>query len=181
MTRVIVGSCALSVLLGIAPARACSFVERPAEAIFARADVVFVGAVSSVEYAGGRRALRVALLEVHDVYKGDVPPTVVVATAASEGACDVAFVPGERYSVFGALRRGTVYTDASRVSLGDERLTVPGYEPIARYPLGGPGADRAADRTSRAGLMAAALLLIGLAAIGHLVRRRMDWHPRHAI
>ena len=94
---------AATVLTAASPAGTCdcAAVATDAEA-FERADVVFIGAVEQIYDArsGSADNPEVVVLQVSDVYKGEVTQTQGIVTRADSASCGYEFVTGEVYVVF---------------------------------------------------------------------------------
>lgn len=147
-------------------------------------DVVFVGMVGDVEYAG-----RLAFFEVEEVWKGDVESRVVVSggpslseleQAESHGqtivtSIDRTFIEGEVYLVvpFG-LQEG-IYMDngCSTTRPYDDSLRE--FRPVSAHPPL-PGSNEISDDVALARIALGAL--VSGAAVGGVVsvaRRRSGW------
>lgn len=182
-----VGATGIIGFAGVAPACACSCVQRSPTELAAGADAVFTGTVRTVRGPGlfaGPEDRAVATIDVDAVHKGDVAERVDVAAVPAEASCGVEFQAGERYIVY-ATTESAVAPYHTGFCTGTERLTAEtGVGGVAAGPVTSPraGAELASRAESRwalgAGLLVAAML-VGLPAALALRARRPS--ARHAV
>jgi len=94
-----------TILLTASPAGACSCTGFTDQEAFGFADAVFIGSVSQIYDArsGSSQNPEVVLLQVSDVYKGDVDQVQAVTTPAFGPSCGFDFAVDEIYVVFGSV------------------------------------------------------------------------------
>jgi len=96
---------AATIFLSASPASACSCVGFTDEEAFELADAVFVGSVSQIYDArsGSSKNPEVAVLQVSDVYKGEVREVQAVTTPSFGPSCGFGFEVDGIYVVFGRV------------------------------------------------------------------------------
>lgn len=116
----------LLVSAGSGRAYACDCMPNDAEALFASADVVFVGTVTGVAIAQSLPDAELAFepasvtFAVEEMLKGAAAVEVVVTTAGNSAACGVAFSVGQRWQINALLDRAVGL--ATNSCSGDELL-----------------------------------------------------------
>ncbi len=97
----------LALVLSASPASACSCAPADSSTAFADADAVFVGTPIEIFEArdGASTNPEVVIINVDEVYKGDVDEQQGVTTQASGASCGYEFEVGVPVVVFGSLDR----------------------------------------------------------------------------
>ena len=174
--RLIFTAAVLATVLRGPAAFACSCVASPARTHFKEATVVFVGTALTVHSAEGEFVA--AEFSVKDLYKGTSGEHLTVTTPSSEAACGIAFLPGQRYTVFGFGPAGA--TPKAELCGGTSQdaklLSSAGYvHPVMRFGTAVTPAASAQGAGSAARTIAivfAFLFLTGAAGTFALGRRR---------
>lgn len=132
---------ALLASAGVGRAYACDCAPAEPEALFASADVVFVGTVTGVAIAQALPDAELAFepasvtFAVEEMLKGAAAVEVVVTTAGNSAACGVSFSVGQRWQVNATLDRAAgLFT---HLCSGDQLLGQ-GEIPAATKEGGGP-------------------------------------------
>lgn len=175
--RLIFTAAVLATILRGPAAFACSCVSSPVRTHFANATVVFVGTAVSVHSAEG--SFVAAEFSVADLYKGPSNGHITVTTPSSEASCGIAFLPGQRYTVFAKGAQGKT-PDASLcggTSQDTKLLSAAGYvHPIARFGLETTAPSMATQNAGSAvrtmAIVLAFVLLTGAAGTFVFGRRR---------
>ena len=172
MGAVLTATVAVGFLAHAPAAWACSCVAHTLEQRYQAAEFVFNGVVEHVETAGDSTRARIVLDEI---FKGRLPSELEVTTASTSAACGVPFVGGIRYTVFATQDVEDLATSACDGTTEDPAVRA-GARDIATAGQAAasiePGstvameADPAADRTSRAGPIAAAALIAAAVMAG---------------
>ena len=172
---IVLGALIVGASFGVMPAWACSCVAASTQQHVERAGVVFVGRALVVDDTPDGIT---ATFDVQEVYKGSLPESVPVNTASDEASCGIVFVPGERYSVFARVEDRELTTGlCDGTETGSTSLAAAGFtEPIARNPTVITAETPEPQPGRRAGPIAAALVLITAAVLGHLLRTRWRHH-----
>jgi hypothetical protein len=108
-----------TVIVAASPAGACSCEELDDAVSFASADAVFIGQVIRTHPARDGGEVEVVVVQVSDVFKGEVDREQGIATPATD--CGIAFQGGDAFLVFAdttttndriTLEDGFLYTEA---------------------------------------------------------------------
>jgi len=92
-----------NLLVAASPAGACSCSgEIDDAAAFDFADAVFIGQLDRIQPARVGEPVKVAILDVSDVFKGDVDRLQGIVTPESSASCDFDFLADELYIVYGS-------------------------------------------------------------------------------
>src|ERR1043166_9080370 len=167
MTKRVVLTVAVLAVVARGPAAfACSCVAAPTRAHYQASSLVFVGTAVNVHSDQG--AYVAADFAVDALYKGDAGAHLTVRTPSSEAACGIAFLPGQRYTVFarGAPGKTPNASLCDGTSQDTKLLSSAGYvRPATRFdataPVAETGDGGSAARTFA--IVAASLLLAGAA------------------
>ena len=147
---------------------ACSCVQVTPQQSFQQAQAVFTGTVESTDRSPQRTVVRFA---VDAVYKGVAAQSTAIVTESGTRAvntCDIDFVVGSRYAVFGHVEGGNLRaqscsgttTDVGTLARAGHSRPLLTYDAVTGSPSGAPA--KAAGQ-GRIGAMAGAALLVAMA------------------
>lgn len=175
MKRLLLAVAVLAMVVRGPAAFACSCVSSPVREYFKSATVVFVGTATTVRSAEGR--FIAAEFAISDLYKGSTGENVTLYTPSSEAECGIAFLPGQRYTVFAraATVQGPQASLCGGTSQDTKLLSSAGYvHPLERF---GQTAARPPDGGGASSRILVIVLAIALAggaattlAVGHRKR-----------